>query len=51
VAYPRPVPAGARVRFAAQVVHLGRAFGVVRVTANHDDNGKLFAIATVTLSP
>jgi uncharacterized protein (TIGR00369 family) len=51
VAYPRPVPVGARVRFGAQVVHLGRAFGVVRVTANHDDNGKPFAIATVTMSP
>jgi acyl-coenzyme A thioesterase PaaI-like protein len=51
VAYPRPVPVGARVRFAAQVVHLGRAFGVVRVTAHNDDNGKLFAIATVTMSP
>jgi uncharacterized protein (TIGR00369 family) len=51
VAYPRPVPAGAKVRFAAQVVHLGRAFGVVRVTAHNDDNGKLFAIATVTMSP
>ncbi len=51
VAYPRPAPVGARVRFAAQVVHLGRAFGVVRVTANHDDSGKPFAIATVTLGP
>jgi uncharacterized protein (TIGR00369 family) len=50
VAYPRPVPVGARVRFAAQVVHLGRAFGVVRVTA-HNDGGKPFAIATVTMSP
>jgi len=39
------------VGFAAQVVHLGRPFGVVRVTAHNDDNGKLFAIATVTLSP
>ena len=39
------------MRFAAQVVHLGRAFGVVRVTAHNDDSGKLFAIATVTLSP
>ena len=39
-----------RVRFAAQVVHLGRAFGVVRVTA-HNDGGKPFAIATVTMSP
>jgi acyl-coenzyme A thioesterase PaaI-like protein len=39
------------VRFAAQVVHLGRAFGVVRVTAHNDDNGKPFAIATVTMSP
>lgn len=51
VAYPRPVPVGARVRFAAQVVHLGRAFAVVRVTAGNDDTGKPFAIATVTLSP
>lgn len=51
VAYPRPVPVGARVRFAAQVVHLGRAFGVVRVTGQNDDSGKLFAIATVTMSP
>jgi uncharacterized protein (TIGR00369 family) len=51
VAYPRPVPAGARVRFAAQVVHQGRAFGVVRVTAQNDDTGKPFAIATVTMSP
>jgi uncharacterized protein (TIGR00369 family) len=51
VAYPRPVPAGAQVRFAARVMHLGRAFGVVRVTAHNDDNGKLFAIATVTMSP
>jgi uncharacterized protein (TIGR00369 family) len=50
VAYPRPVPVGAWVRFAAQVVHLGRAFGVVRVTA-HNDSGKPFAIATVTTSP
>jgi uncharacterized protein (TIGR00369 family) len=50
VAYPRPVPVGAKVWFAAQVVHLGRAFGVVRVTA-HNDGGKPFAIATVTMSP
>jgi len=50
VAYPRPVPVGARVRFTAQVEHLGRAFAVVRVTAR-TDRGKPFAIATVTTSP
>jgi uncharacterized protein (TIGR00369 family) len=47
VAYPRPIPVGTRVRFTAQVAHLGRAFGVVRVTALND-SGRPSAIATVT---
>jgi len=50
VAYPRPIPVGTRVRFTAQVVHLGRAFGIVRVTAL-SDSGKPGAIATVTTGP
>jgi uncharacterized protein (TIGR00369 family) len=50
VAYPRPIPAGAKVRLTAQVAHLGRTFGIVRVTAlNH--SGRLAAIATVTTGP
>jgi uncharacterized protein (TIGR00369 family) len=50
VAYPRPIPVGTRVRFTAQVAHLGRAFGIVRVTAL-SDSGKPGAIATVTTGP
>jgi uncharacterized protein (TIGR00369 family) len=50
VAYPRPIPAGAKVRLTAQVAHLGRTFGIVRVTAlNH--SGRPAAIATVTTGP
>jgi uncharacterized protein (TIGR00369 family) len=50
VAYTRPIPAGTRVRFTAEVAHLGRAFAVVRVTAL-DDSGRPCAIATVTTGP
>jgi len=50
VAYLRPIPLGTRVRFTAQVTHLGRAFGVVRVTAVNAD-GKPCVIATVTTGP
>ncbi len=50
VAYPRPIPLGTRARFTAQVTHLGRAFGVVRVTALNA-SGKPCAIATVTTGP
>jgi len=50
VAYPRPIPVGTRVRFTAQVAHLGRAFGVVRVTGLND-SGRPCAIATVTTGP
>jgi uncharacterized protein (TIGR00369 family) len=50
VAYARPMPLGTRVRFMAEVTHLGRAFGVVRVTALNA-SGKPCAIATVTTGP
>jgi len=50
VAYVRPMPLGTTLRFTAQVTHLGRAFGVVRVTAINAD-GKPCAIATVTTGP
>ena len=50
VAYLRPIPLAARLRFTAQVTHLGRAFGVVRVSAINAD-GKACAIATVTTGP
>jgi len=50
VAYPRPIPLGTRVRFTAQVMHLGRAFGVIRVTALNA-GGRPCAIATVTTGP
>jgi len=50
VAYPRPIPVGTTVRFTAQVAHLGRAFGIVRVTAL-SGSGKPGAIATVTTGP
>ena len=50
MAYPRPIPVGTTVRFTAQVAHLGRAFGIVRVTALRD-SGKPGAIATVTTGP
>jgi uncharacterized protein (TIGR00369 family) len=50
VAYPRPIPVGTKVRFTAEVAHLGRAFGVVRVTALND-SGRPCAIATVTTGP
>jgi uncharacterized protein (TIGR00369 family) len=47
VAYPRPILEGATARFSGQVVHRGRTFAVVRVTA-HNAAGKPCAIATVT---
>jgi uncharacterized protein (TIGR00369 family) len=50
VAYPRPIPAGTRVRFTAEVAHLGRALGVVRVAALND-SGRPCAIATVITGP
>ncbi len=50
VAYPRPIPGGTKVRFTAEVTHLGRTLGVVRVTALND-SGRPCAIATVTTGP
>lgn len=50
MAYPRPIPVGTKVRLTAQVAHLGRAFGIVRVTALND-SGRPCAIATVTTGP
>jgi uncharacterized protein (TIGR00369 family) len=47
VAYTRPVPGGTAVRFTGRVLHRGRAFAVVQVTAANE-SGKPFAIATVT---
>jgi uncharacterized protein (TIGR00369 family) len=47
VAYTRPVPGDTVVRFAGRVLHRGRAFAVVQVTAANE-SGKPCAIATVT---
>jgi uncharacterized protein (TIGR00369 family) len=47
VAYPRPVPVGAMVRFEGRVLHRGRAFAVIQVTAANG-SGKPCVIATVT---
>ncbi|MFJ9173786.1 PaaI family thioesterase [Streptomyces sp. NPDC102360] len=47
IAYVRPVPLGTRARFDASMVHSGRSFAVVRVTAVNEA-GKPCTIATVT---
>lgn len=47
IAYVRPVPQGATVRFDASVAHSGRSFAVVTVTATNEAQ-KPCTIATVT---
>jgi uncharacterized protein (TIGR00369 family) len=47
VAYPRPIPAGTTVRFEGRILHRGRAFAVIQVTALNE-SGKPCVIATVT---
>lgn len=46
VSYTRPVPAGTVVRFAARILHRGRAFAATQVTMTNE-SGKPCAIATV----
>jgi uncharacterized protein (TIGR00369 family) len=47
VAYLRPAPVGAVVRFAVTVQHRGRTLAVVQVTGTNDA-GKICTIATIT---
>lgn len=47
VAYPRPLPAGTVARFEGRVMHRGRSFAVIQVTA-WNGSGKPCVIATVT---
>jgi enoyl-CoA hydratase len=49
VAYARPIPVGTKTRFEGRIVHGGRSFAVVQVTAVNE-SGKPCAFATVTTS-
>jgi uncharacterized protein (TIGR00369 family) len=50
VAYPRPIPLGATLRFQGRLLHRGRGLGIVAVTVTTDD-AKPRALATVTTGP